>query len=213
MSKNIDKFKLKALLPTTQGTYNMILSSLTITKTTVETQLTVLKSIMSKNDDTESMPDLDNQDIKTEFLVSLANFNDLLSLLNENILANISYVKDKRSFINSLTDEVVKNNEVNADEIFDNIDDIIDTIAKSLGTPSEIKKQYEDCFTKSYQTFGSYSKAVIENYEYSSIKKEHDKINNDFEMLKHLSASVIDSINVIDTCLVLIKALIDKEQK
>lgn len=213
MSKNIDKFKLKALLPTTQGTYNLILSSLKITNSTIENQLTVLKSIMSKNDDAESMPDLDNQDIKTEFLVSLANFNELLTLLNDNVLANISYVKNKRSFINSLTDEVVKNNEVNADEIFDNINDIIDTITKSLGTPSEIKKQYEDYFAKSYQAFGSYSKAVIDSYEYGSIKKEHDEINNNFEVLKHLSVSVIDSINVIDTCLVLIKTLIDKEQK
>lgn len=211
MSKNIDKIKLKALLPTTQGTYNMILSSLKMMNSTIENQLIVLERIISNVNDENNMPELENSDLKFEFLTSIDDFKDLLKSFIENISSSISYVKNKRSSINLLTDELIKNSEIQVNEIFDNINDIIDTITKSLGTPTEVKDLYEDRFSKTYLIFEQYCKIVNNDYNYEYLKKEQDKVNNDLEMLKHTSISVIDSINVIDTCTVLIKTLLNNE--
>ena len=211
MSKNIDKIKLKALLPTTQGTYNMILSSLKMMNSTIENQLIVLERIISNVNDENNMPELENSDLKVEFLTSIGDFKDLLKSFIENISSSISYVKNKRSSINLLTDELIKNSEIQVDEIFDNINDIIDTITKLLGTPTEVKDLYGDRFSKTYLIFEQYCKIVNNDYNYEYLKKEQDKVNNDLEMLKHTSISVIDSINVIDTCTVLIKALINNK--
>lgn len=210
MTQN-DKIKLKALLPTVQGTYGLVKSASAVASATVENQLVPLNRL--RNVLTSDVIVSTGTDIKTrdDFSVACLDLNTFLQTYFESLREATELAESYQSNVTRDLDALLERDiDVN---IGVNIGAFVKTTNKSIESLSALTSdgkttttKFTELFGKIDETFRLFAKQLDGNSSASEIEALIDELST-------ASKQVVNSVNVVATSLELLKSLVASEAK
>lgn len=209
MTQN-DKIKLKALLPTVQGTYGLVKSASAVASATVENQLVPLNRL--RNVLTSDVIVSTGTDIKTrdDFSVACLDLNTFLQTYFESLREATELAESYQSNVTRDLDALLER------DIDVNIDAFVKTTNKSIESLSALTSdgktttttttKFTELFGKIDETFRLFAKQLDGNSSASEIEALIDELST-------ASKQVVNSVNVVATSLELLKSLVASEAK
>lgn len=206
MTQN-DKIKLKALLPTVQGTYGLVKSASAVASATVENQLVPLNRL--RNVLTSDVIVSTGTDIKTrdDFSVACLDLNTFLQTYFESLREATELAESYQSNVTRDLDALLER------DIDVNIDAFVKTTNKSIESLSALTSdgktttiKFTELFGKIDETFRLFAKQLDGNSSVSEIEALIDELST-------ASKQVVNSVNVVATSLELLKSLVASEAK
>lgn len=206
MTQN-DKIKLKALLPTVQGTYGLVKSASAVASATVENQLAPLNRL--RNVLTSDVIVSTGTDIKTkdDFSVACLDLNTFLQTYFESLREATELAESYQSNVTRDLDALLERDiDVNIDAFVKTTDKSIKRLSALASDGKTTTTKFTDLFGKIDETFRLFAKQLDGNSSASEIEALIDELSS-------ASKQVVNSINVVATSLELLKSLVASEAK
>ena len=206
MTQN-DKIKLKALLPTVQGTYGLVKSASAVASATVENQLVPLNRL--RNVLTSDVIATTGTDIKTkdDFSVACLDLNTFLKTYLESLREATELAESYQSNVTRDLDALLERDiDVNIDAFVKTTDKSIERLSALASDGKTTTTKFTDLFGKIDETFRLFAKQLDGNGSASEIEVLIDELSS-------ASKQVVNSINVVATSLELLKSLVASEAK
>lgn len=206
MTQN-DKIKLKALLPTVQGTYGLVKSASAVASATVENQLVPLNRL--RNVLTSDVIVSTGTDIKTrdDFSVACLDLNTFLQTYLESLREATELAESYQSNVTRDLDALLERDiDVNIDAFVKTTDKSIERLSTLASDGKTTTTKFTDLFGKIDETFRLFAKQLDGNSSASEIEALIDELSS-------ASKQVVNSINVVATSLELLKSLVASEAK
>lgn len=206
MTQN-DKIKLKALLPTVQGTYGLVKSATTVASATVENQLAPLsrlRSVLASDVITTTGTDIKT---KEDFSVACLDLNTFLKTYLESLQEATELAESYQSVVTRGLDALLERDiDVNIDAFVKTTDKSIERLSALASDGKTTTTKFTDLFGKIDETFRLFAKQLDGNSSASEIEALIDELSS-------ASKQVVNSINVVATSLELLKSLVASEAK
>lgn len=206
MTQN-DKIKLKALLPTVQGTYGLVKSASAVASATVENQLVPLNRL--KNVLTSDVIVSTGTDIKTrdDFSVACLDLNTFLKTYLDSLHEATELAETYQANVTRDLDALLERDiDVNIDAFVKTTDKSIKRLSALASDGKTTTTKFTDLFGKIDETFRFFAKQLDGNSSASEIEALIDELSS-------ASKQVVNSINVVATSLELLKSLVASEAK
>lgn len=206
MTQN-DKIKLKALLPTVQGTYGLVKSASAVASATVENQLVPLNRL--RNVLTSDVIVSTGTDIKTrdDFSVACLDLNTFLKTYLESLREATELAESYQANVTRDLDALLERDiDVNIDAFVKTTDKSIERLSALASDGKTTTTKFTDLFGKIDETFRLFAKQLDGNSSASEIEALIDELSS-------ASKQVVNSINVVATSLELLKSLVASEAK
>lgn len=206
MTQN-DKIKLKALLPTVQGTYGLVKSASAVASATVENQLVPLNRL--RNVLTSDVIVSTGTDIKTkdDFSVACLDLNTFLKTYLDSLHEATDLAETYQANVTRDLDALLERDiDVNIDAFVKTTDKSIERLSALASDGKTTTTKFTDLFGKIDETFRLFAKQLDGNSSASEIEALIDELSS-------ASKQVVNSINVVATSLELLKSLVASEAK
>lgn len=206
MTQN-DKIKLKALLPTVQGTYGLVKSASAVASATVENQLVPLNRL--KNVLTSDVIVSTGTDIKTrdDFSVACLDLNTFLQTYFESLREATELAESYQSNVTRDLDALLERDiDVNIDAFVKTTNKSIESLSALASDGKTTTTKFTELFGKIDETFRLFAKQLDGNSSASEIEALIDELST-------ASKQVVNSVNVVATSLELLKSLVASEAK
>lgn len=206
MTQN-DKIKLKALLPTVQGTYGLVKSASAVASATVENQLAPLNRL--RNVLTSDVIVSTGTDIKTkdDFSVACLDLNTFLKTYLDSLHEATELAETYQANVTRDLDALLERDiDVNIDAFVKTTDKSIKRLSALASDGKTTTTKFTDLFGKIDETFRLFAKQLDGNSSASEIEALIDELSS-------ASKQVVNSINVVATSLELLKSLVASEAK
>lgn len=206
MTQN-DKIKLKALLPTVQGTYGLVKSASAVASATVENQLVPLSRL--RNVLTSDVIVSTGTDIKTrdDFSVACLDLNTFLKTYLDSLHEATELAETYQANVTRDLDALLERDiDVNIDAFVKTTDKSIERLSALASDGKTTTTKFTDLFGKIDETFRLFAKQLDGNGSASEIEALIDELSS-------ASKQVVNSINVVATSLELLKSLVASEAK
>lgn len=206
MTQN-DKIKLKALLPTVQGTYGLVKSASAVASATVENQLVPLNRL--KNVLTSDVIVSTGTDIKTrdDFSVACLDLNTFLKTYLDSLHEATELAETYQANVTRDLDALLERDiDVNIDAFVKTTDKSIKRLSALASDGKTTTTKFTDLFGKIDETFRLFAKQLDGNSSASEIEALIDELST-------ASKQVVNSVNVVATSLELLKSLVASEAK
>lgn len=206
MTQN-DKIKLKALLPTVQGTYGLVKSASTVASATVENQLVPLNRL--KNVLTSDVIVSTRTDIKTrdDFSVACLDLNTFLKTYLDSLHEATELADSYQANVTRDLDALLERDiDVNIDAFVKTTNKSIERLSALASDGKTTTTKFTELFGKIDETFRLFAKQLDGNSSASEIEALIDELSS-------ASKQVVNSINVVATSLELLKSLVANEAK
>lgn len=206
MTQN-DKIKLKALLPTVQGTYGLVKSASAVASATVENQLVPLNRL--RNVLTSDVIVSTGTDIKTkdDFSVACLDLNTFLKTYLDSLHEATDLAETYQANVTRDLDALLERDiDVNIDAFVKTTDKSIEHLSTLASDGKTTTTKFTDLFGKIDETFRLFAKQLDGNSSASEIEALIDELSS-------ASKQVVNSINVVATSLELLKSLVASEAK
>lgn len=206
MTQN-DKIKLKALLPTVQGTYGLVKSASAVASATVENQLAPLNRL--RNVLTSDVIVSTGTDIKTrdDFSVACLDLNAFLKTYLDSLHEATELAETYQANVTRDLDALLERDiDVNIDAFVKTTDKSIERLSALASDGKTTTTKFTDLFGKIDETFRLFAKQLDGNSSASEIEALIDELSS-------ASKQVVNSINVVATSLELLKSLVASEAK
>lgn len=206
MTQN-DKIKLKALLPTVQGTYGLVKSATTVASATVENQLAPLSRL--RNVLTSDVIVSTGTDIKTkeDFSVACLDLNTFLQTYLESLREATELAESYQSNVTRDLDALLERDiDVNIDAFVKTTNKSIESLSALTSDGKTTTTKFTELFGKIDETFRLFAKQLDGNSATSEIEALIDELST-------ASKQVVNSVNVVATSLELLKSLVASEAK
>lgn len=206
MTQN-DKIKLKALLPTVQGTYGLVKSASAVASATVENQLVPLNRL--RNVLTSDVIVSTGTDIKTrdDFSVACLDLNTFLQTYFESLREATELAESYQSNVTRDLDALLERDiDVNIDAFVKTTNKSIESLSALTSDGKATTTKFTELFGKIDETFRLFAKQLDGNSSASEIEALIDELST-------ASKQVVNSVNVVATSLELLKSLVASEAK
>lgn len=206
MTQN-DKIKLKALLPTVQGTYGLVKSATTVASATVENQLTPLSRLRSVL--AGDVIATTGTDIKTkeDFSVACLDLNTFLQTYLESLHEATELAELYQSNVTRDLDALLERDiDVNIEAFVKTTNKSIESLSALTSDGKTTTTKFTELFGKIDETFRLFAKQLDGNGATSEIEALIDELST-------ASKQVVNSVNVVATSLELLKSLVASEAK
>lgn len=206
MTQN-DKIKLKALLPTVQGTYELVKSASAVASATVENQLVPLNRL--RNVLTSDVIVSTGTDIKTrdDFSVACLDLNTFLQTYFESLREATELAESYQSNVTRDLDALLERDiDVNIDAFVKTTNKSIESLSALTSDGKTTTTKFTELFGKIDETFRLFAKQLDGNSSASEIEALIDELST-------ASKQVVNSVNVVATSLELLKSLVASEAK
>lgn len=206
MTQN-DKIKLKALLPTVQGTYGLVKSASAVASATVENQLAPLNRL--RNVLTSDVIVSTGTDIKTkdDFSVACLDLNTFLQTYFESLREATELAESYQSNVTRDLDALLERDiDVNIDAFVKTTNKSIESLSALTSDGKTTTTKFTELFGKIDETFRLFAKQLDGNSSASEIEALIDELST-------ASKQVVNSVNVVATSLELLKSLVVSEAK
>lgn len=206
MTQN-DKIKLKALLPTVQGTYGLVKSASAVASATVENQLVPLGRL--RNVLTSDVIVSTGTDIKTrdDFSVACLDLNTFLKTYLDSLHEATDLAETYQANVTRDLDALLERDiDVNIDAFVKTTNKSIERLSALASDGKTTTTKFTDLFGKIDETFRLFAKQLDGNSSASEIEALIDELSS-------ASKQVVNSINVVATSLELLKSLVASEAK
>lgn len=206
MTQN-DKIKLKALLPTVQGTYGLVKSASAVASATVENQLAPLNRL--RNVLTSDVIVSTGTDIKTrdDFSVACLDLNTFLQTYFESLREATELAESYQSNVTRDLDALLERDiDVNIDAFVKTTNKSIESLSALTSDGKTTTTKFTELFGKIDETFRLFAKQLNGNSSVSEIEALIDELST-------ASKQVVNSVNVVATSLELLKSLVASEAK
>lgn len=206
MTQN-DKIKLKALLPTVQGTYGLVKSASAVASATVENQLVPLNRL--RNVLTSDVIVSTGTDIKTrdDFSVACLDLNTFLQTYFESLREATELAESYQSNVTRDLDALLERDiDVNIDVFVKTTNKSIESLSALTSDGKTTTTKFTELFGKIDETFRLFAKQLDGNSATSEIEALIDELST-------ASKQVVNSVNVVATSLELLKSLVASEAK
>lgn len=206
MTQN-DKIKLKALLPTVQGTYGLVKSASAVASATVENQLVPLNHL--RNVLTSDVIVSTGTDIKTrdDFSVACLDLNTFLKTYLDSLHEATELAETYQANVTRDLDALLERDiDVNIDAFVKTTNKSIESLSALASDGKTTTTKFTDLFGKIDETFRLFAKQLDGNSSASEIEALIDELSS-------ASKQVVNSINVVATSLELLKSLVASEAK
>lgn len=206
MTQN-DKIKLKALLPTVQGTYGLVKSASAVASATVENQLVPLNRL--RNVLTSDVIVSTGTDIKTrdDFSVACLDLNTFLKTYLDSLHEATELAETYQANVTRDLDALLERDiDVNIGAFVKTTDKSIERLSALASDGKTTTTKFTDLFGKIDETFRLFAKQLDGNSSASEIEALIDELSS-------ASKQVVNSINVVATSLELLKSLVASEAK
>lgn len=206
MTQN-DKIKLKALLPTVQGTYGLVKSASAVASATVENQLVPLSRL--RNVLTSDVIVSTGTDIKTrdDFSVACLDLNTFLKTYLDSLHEATELADSYQANVTRDLDALLERDiDVNIDVFVKTTNKSIERLSVLASDGKTTTTKFTDLFGKIDETFRLFAKQLDGNSSASEIEALIDELSS-------ASKQVVNSINVVATSLELLKSLVANEAK
>lgn len=206
MTQN-DKIKLKALLPTVQGTYGLVKSASAVASATVENQLAPLNRL--RNVLTSDVIVSTGTDIKTkdDFSVACLDLNTFLQTYFESLREATELAESYQSNVTRDLDALLERDiDVNIDAFVKTTNKSIESLSVLTSDGKTTTTKFTELFGKIDETFRLFAKQLDGNSSVSEIEALIDELST-------ASKQVVNSVNVVATSLELLKSLVASEAK
>lgn len=206
MTQN-DKIKLKALLPTVQGTYGLVKSASAVASATVENQLVPLNRL--RNVLTSDVIVSTGTDIKTrdDFSVACLDLNTFLQTYFESLREATELAELYQSNVTRDLDALLERDiDVNIDAFVKTTNKSIESLSALTSDGKTTTTKFTELFGKIDETFRLFAKQLDGNSSASEIEALIDELST-------ASKQVVNSVNVVATSLELLKSLVASEAK
>lgn len=206
MTQN-DKIKLKALLPTVQGTYGLVKSASAVASATVENQLVPLNRL--RNVLTSDVIVSTGTDIKTrdDFSVACLDLNTFLKTYLDSLHEATELAETYQANVTRDLDALLERDiDVNIEAFVKTTDKSIERLSALASDGKTTTTKFTDLFGKIDETFRLFAKQLDGNSSASEIEALIDELSS-------ASKQVVNSINVVATSLELLKSLVASEAK
>ena len=205
MTQFNDKIKMKALLPTVQGTYGLVKSAADVASKTVENQLTPMKHLKNilVNDAFSSV----DAKIKDDFIIACDILNTFLADYYNDLAEASSQAKTyQRAVTRQLDDLVGDDKMVNLNSFVDETNRAIEVLSASVTDGKTVTDKFNELFGNISGTYDLFKKSLAGEVSTSDIEKSIDEIYT-------ASKQVVNSVNVVSTSLTLLSSLVVNEAK
>ena len=206
MTQN-DKIKLKALLPTVQGTYGLVKSASAVASATVENQLVPLNRL--RNVLTSDVIVSTGTDIKTrdDFSVACLDLNTFLQTYFESLREATELAESYQSNVARDLDALLERDiDVNIDAFVKTTNKSIESLSALTSDGKTTTTKFTELFGKIDETFRLFAKQLDGNSSASEIEALIDELSS-------ASKQVVNSVNVVATSLELLQSLVASEAK
>lgn len=206
MTQN-DKIKLKALLPTVQGTYGLVKSASAVASATVENQLAPLNRL--RNVLTSDVIVSTGTDIKTrdDFSVACLDLNTFLKTYLESLQEATELAETYQANVTRDLDALLERDiDVNIDAFVKTTNKSIESLSALTSDGKTTTTKFTELFGKIDETFRLFAKQLDGNSSASEIEALIDELST-------ASKQVVNSVNVVATSLELLKSLVASEAK
>lgn len=206
MTQN-DKIKLKALLPTVQGTYGLVKSASAVASATVENQLAPLNRL--RNVLTSDVIVSTGTDIKTrdDFSVACLDLNTFLKTYLDSLHEATELAETYQANVTRDLDALLERDiDVNIDAFVKTTNKSIERLSALASDGKTTTTKFTELFGKIDETFRLFAKQLDGNGSASEIEALIDELSS-------ASKQVVNSINVVATSLELLKSLVASEAK
>lgn len=206
MTQN-DKIKLKALLPTVQGTYGLVKSASAVASATVENQLVPLSRL--RNVLTSDVIVSTGTDIKTkdDFSVACLDLNTFLKTYLDSLHEATELAETYQANVTRDLDALLERDiDVNIDAFVKTTNKSIERLSALASDGKTTTTKFTELFGKIDETFRLFAKQLDGNSSASEIEALIDELSS-------ASKQVVNSINVVATSLELLKSLVANEAK
>lgn len=206
MTQN-DKIKLKALLPSVQGTYGLVKSASAVASATVENQLVPLNRL--KNVLASDVITTTGTDIKTkeDFSVACLDLNTFLKTYLESLREATELAESYQSVVTRDLDALLERDiDVNIDAFVKSTNKSIESLSALTPDGKTTTTKFTELFGKIDETFRLFAKQLDGNSATSEIEALIDELST-------ASKQVVNSVNVVATSLELLKSLVASEAK
>lgn len=206
MTQN-DKIKLKALLPTVQGTYGLVKSAATVASATVENQLAPLSRL--RNVLASDVITTTGTDIKTkeDFGVACLDLNTFLKTYLESLREATELAESYQSVVTRDLDALLERDiDVNIEAFVKSTNKSIESLSALTSDGKTTTTKFTELFGKIDETFRLFAKQLDGNSATSEIEALIDELST-------ASKQVVNSVNVVATSLELLKSLVASEAK
>lgn len=206
MTQN-DKIKLKALLPTVQGTYGLVKSASAVASATVENQLAPLNRL--RNVLTSDVIVSTGTDIKTrdDFSVACLDLNTFLKTYLDSLHEATALAETYQANVTRDLDALLERDiDVNIDAFVKTTDKSIESLSALTSDGKTTTTKFTELFGKIDETFRLFAKQLDGNSSASEIEALIDELST-------ASKQVVNSVNVVATSLELLKSLVASEAK
>lgn len=206
MTQN-DKIKLKALLPTVQGTYGLVKSASAVASATVENQLAPLNRL--RNVLASDVIVSTGTDIKTkeDFSVACLDLNTFLKTYLESLREATELAESYQSVVTRDLDDLLERDiDVNIDAFVKSTNKSIESLSALTSDGKTTTTKFTELFGKIDETFRLFAKQLDGNSATSEIEALIDELST-------ASKQVVNSVNVVATSLELLKSLVASEAK
>lgn len=203
MTQYNDKIKMKALLPTVQGTYGLVASASDVAGKTVENQLTPMKHLKNI-----LASDIYNSvEAKEDFAIACNNLNAFL-IDYYNALADVSSnAVTYQSVVTRQLDALVGDNElVNLDSFVKETNRAIEVLFDFVSDSKMVSTKFTELFGHISGAYDLFKKSLPDETPTDDIEKTIDEIYT-------ASKQVVNSVNVVSTSLALLSSLVANEAK
>lgn len=206
MTQN-DKIKLKALLPTVQGTYGLVKSASAVASATVENQLVPLNRL--RNVLTSDVIVSTGTDIKTRdnFSVACLDLNTFLKTYLDSLREATELAESYQSNVTRDLDALLERDiDVNIGAFVKTTNKSIESLSALTSDGKTTTTKFTELFGKIDETFRLFTKQLDGNSSASEIEALIDELST-------ASKQVVNSVNVVATSLELLKSLVASEAK
>lgn len=206
MTQN-DKIKLKALLPTVQGTYGLVKSASAVASATVENQLVPLNRL--RNVLTSDVIVSTGTDIKTKdnFSVACLDLNTFLKTYLDSLHEATELAETYQSNVTRDLDALLERDiDVNIGAFVKTTNKSIESLSALTSDGKTTTTKFTELFGKIDETFRLFAKQLDGNSSASEIEALIDELST-------ASKQVVNSVNVVATSLELLKSLVASEAK
>lgn len=206
MTQN-DKIKLKALLPTVQGTYGLVKSASAVASATVENQLAPLnrlRNVLASDVIVSTGTDIKTRD---DFSVACLDLNTFLKTYLESLQEATDLAETYQANVTRDLDALLERDiDVNIEAFVKTTNKSIERLSALASDGKTTTTKFTDLFGKIDETFRLFAKQLDGNGSASEIEALIDELSS-------ASKQVVNSVNVVATSLELLKSLVASEAK
>lgn len=206
MTQN-DKIKLKALLPTVQGTYGLVKSASAVASATVENQLAPLnrlRNVLASDVIVSTGTDIKTRD---DFSVACLDLNTFLKTYLESLQEATELAETYQANVTRDLDALLERDiDVNIEAFVKTTNKSIERLSTLASDGKTTTTKFTDLFGKIDETFRLFAKQLDGNSSASEIEALIDELSS-------ASKQVVNSVNVVATSLELLKSLVASEAK